>query len=115
MDLTARAAGLGWPALGRDRAPPHDRGDLLEGDREHVVQHEREALVGCQGVQDDQERRADGVGELDLLLGRGRGHRLGGRVGPHLPPGGAGAQHVQADAGDHRGQPSAQILDGLGV
>jgi len=43
-------------------------GDLVEGHGEHVVQHEREPLGGCQGVE-DHERETDRVGQQRLLLG----------------------------------------------
>ena len=40
-----------------------DRRDLVEGNGEHVVQHEGEPLGRRQRLEDDQEREADGVGE----------------------------------------------------
>ena len=44
---------------GRGRSPADDRGDLLEGDGEHVVQHESEPLCGRERFEDDEEREAD--------------------------------------------------------
>jgi len=95
--------------------PPHDRGDLLERDREQVVQHERQPLGRRQGVQHHQERQADRVGERRLVLGGGHGHRVGGRVGRDFPLRGPGAQHVQADPCHHRGQPAAEVAHRAGV
>jgi hypothetical protein len=38
---------------------PHDGSDLVEGDGEHVVQHEREPLGGSQHFEYHQQRGAD--------------------------------------------------------
>ena len=40
---------------------PDDRGDLLEGDGEQVVQHERDPLGRGEAVKHDQQRQPDGV------------------------------------------------------
>ncbi len=47
LDVSARAA---RQLAHRPRRPAHDTGDLLERDREHVVQHEREPLGGAEPV-----------------------------------------------------------------
>jgi len=94
---------------------PHHPGDLLERHGEHVVQHERESLRRLEGVQHDEQREADRVGELSLL---GRVDSVAGlhdRVGhPHvervLAPGRPRAQHVQAQPRNDRGEPTADIV-----
>jgi hypothetical protein len=48
------AAGAAGELAGRGRGAPHDRGDLVEGNGEHIVQHEREPLGGVQRVQHDE-------------------------------------------------------------
>src|SRR6185437_3256721 len=55
--------------LGCPRGAVHDRGDLFEGDREHVVQDERQPFGGAQGLQYHQQRETDGVGDQRLLFG----------------------------------------------
>jgi hypothetical protein len=92
------------------------RGDLSEGDGEHVVQDEGESFGGGERLEHDQERQADRVGEQCLVLGVGA---LGGvddrvwdaRVQGLLAAGLARAEHVQRDARDDRGQPRAEVLD----
>ena len=46
-----------------------DVGDLVEGHREQVVQHERHPFGGAQRLEDDLEREADAVGHQGLELG----------------------------------------------
>ena len=53
-----------------------DGSDLVEGDGEHVMQHEGEPLGGSQGLENDQKRQADRVGQQRFLL----------RVAPILSP-----------------------------
>ena len=56
--------------LPRRRGGPTDhRGDLLERQLEHVMEHERQPLGRGQGVEHDEERQADRVGQQRLLLG----------------------------------------------
>src|SRR5207302_1422741 len=52
----------GWGAL-------HDFRNLVEGDAEEIVQHEREALGGIQGVEDDQQRETDRIGQQHFMFG----------------------------------------------
>ena len=51
----------GWGAL-------HDFRNLVEGDAEEIVQHEREALGGIQGVEDHEQRETNRVGHERFLL-----------------------------------------------
>jgi hypothetical protein len=88
--------------------------DLLEGQVEHVVQHEGEPLGWGQPVQHHQQREADRVGE-DGLVGRGGHVAADDRIGDvHarrvLRPRCARAQPVEADPGDDRRQPAAGIV-----
>jgi len=80
------------------------------------VQHERQALGGIQGVEDHEQRETDRVGQQRFLLGvdpalTARAWLGHGRFQRLLAPRVARAQHVEADPRDHRGQPSAQVLD----
>jgi hypothetical protein len=47
---------------------PDDGRDLVEGHIEHVVQHEGEPVRRGQGLEDDEQRQTDGVGQERLLL-----------------------------------------------
>ena len=101
-------------ARGRGRALD-DRGDVVEGDGEHVVQHVGEALGGTQRLQDHEQSEADRVGEQRLVLRVALGAR-DQRIGHmhrkrFLALRLARAQHAQRHAGDHRGQPRAHVLD----
>ena len=53
----------------RGRGAPQDRGDLVEGHREHVVQNERKPFGGSQCVEYDEQGDAERVGEQGLVLG----------------------------------------------
>jgi hypothetical protein len=53
----------------RGRGASHDGDDLVEGQVEHIVQHERDPLGGRQGVQHHQHRHADALGKQRFLLG----------------------------------------------
>jgi hypothetical protein len=80
------------------------------------VQHEREPLCRAERVEHDEQGEADRVGEQCLLLwvGHGPDHRVREvAVEGLLAAGAAGAQHVQADPRDDRGQPAAEVLDVL--
>jgi hypothetical protein len=50
------------------RWSPDDRRDLVERDGEHVVQHERRPLRRREGVEHDEQREPDRVGEQRLVL-----------------------------------------------
>ena len=62
------AAGPGGELTGRGRRAVDDRGDVLEGHREDVVEDEREALGGLQRLEHDEQRGSHGVGGQGLAL-----------------------------------------------
>jgi len=112
--LHAPSSPAGELAGGRRRAPD-DRGDVVEGHGEEVVEHEGEALGGSEGIEHDQEGWAHGLGEDCLLLW---GEALGCRafcLDRFFTPGAAGPEHPQAYSGDDRGEPPAEVVDALGV
>ena len=41
------------------RGAPNDRSDLIEGQIEHIVQHERDPLGGREGFEHDEQGEAD--------------------------------------------------------
>ena len=101
---------------GRRRRPADDGRDVVERQREHVVEDEGDAFGGRQGVEDDEQGEPDRIAEQRLLLGieavlrahdRIREMRLQRRLAPRP----ARSQHVEADATDDRRQPGAQVLD----
>lgn len=51
------SGGRGWRAIWRSSSSGRRWGDLVEGDAEHVVQHERGALVGSQPGEHDKRKR----------------------------------------------------------
>ena len=53
----------------RGRRAGHDQRDLVERHREHVVQDERQPLGRRQGVEHDEQREPDRIGEYGLVLG----------------------------------------------
>jgi len=74
------------------------------------VEHECEALGGIEHLEHDEQREPDRVCELELGLRIDRACALGDRpdvLAPRL----ARAQHVEAHARDHGGQPAARIRD----
>ena len=84
------------------------------------MQHEGDPFGRRQRLEHDEQRQADIVGKLGLALGIGSraawpaaGSRLA--VQRLLAPRLARAQGVEADAGDHRGQPAAEIVDAGGI
>ena len=84
------------------------------------MQHEGEALGGGQGVEHDQQRQPDRIGEEGFLLGVRRfgaagGGDDGGGVERVLAAGRARAEHVEADAGHDGGQPTAEVVEAIGV
>ena len=97
-----------------------DRGDLIEGHPEGVVQDEGEPFRRPERFEHHQEGEADRIGDQRLVLGIGAVDRVDDRVRHPLverllAPRVAGAQHVQGDPRDHRGQPGAEVLDRLRV
>ena len=112
-----RAAGQLPRRLGR---AVHDRRDVGERHREHVVEHEREPLWRRQGVEHDEHRQPHRVGHERLVLGVGAVGAVDDRLGQAqvervLAPRLAGAEHVQRHAAHHRRQPRVEALDVLGV
>jgi hypothetical protein len=129
-DLSVLAAGARRPVRGLDLAAgeagdhlggvgrlAQDMADLVERDREHIVQDERQPLARAQRVEHHEQGEADRIGQRHLLVRRrvlgGRHHQVRG----FLPVGGfgagsAGSQQVQAEAADHGGQPARQVGDG---
>lgn len=84
------------------------------------MKHERQPFVGGQAVEDHEKREADGIGEFGLVRRVGALDASHDRIGHvHfegvLASGGACAQDVQADPGEHRGQPRAGIPYLVGV
>ena len=69
-------AGAGRELGGGVLRSAHDRRDLGERQVEHVVQHESQPLGRRQPLEDDEQRRADRVGQQRLLF---RVDGLGGR------------------------------------
>jgi hypothetical protein len=61
-------AGVAGELLRRDRRSLHDRRDLAKRHGEHVVQHERDPFGRVQGVQHDQQRPADRIGQNRLVF-----------------------------------------------
>jgi hypothetical protein len=79
------------------------------------VPDERESLGRRQGLENDQERQADRVGEHGLVLGvefsLTRDQRLRPLLEGILAPRTPGTEHVERDPSDHRRMPAAQVLD----
>ncbi|EPH39369.1 hypothetical protein STRAU_7570 [Streptomyces aurantiacus JA 4570] len=128
------AAGAAGELPGRGRGPLDNGRDVLERHGEHVVQHEREAFGGAQGVEDDEEREAHRVREQGFLFGVGgfpaarqRADLRVGHVGSgHVRVGAldvqgllaallARPQQVEADAAHDGREPAAQVLHALAV
>jgi hypothetical protein len=113
------AAGATGQLAGRLGGAVDDRRDLVERDREDVVQHERQPLGGLQRLEHDQEGEADRVGQERLVLRvrpvRAVDDRLRYPQVGHLPPRVAGAEHVQGHPGDDGREPAAEVLDFVGV
>ncbi len=116
------SAGPAGQHLRRPSAPAQDRGDRVERDLEHVVEHERDPFGWSEGIHDDVQRNADGVREQGFFLGIDPGGPGGLRrehserdlerlLGPHSAP----AERVQADPAGHCGEPAAQVLEAAGT
>jgi hypothetical protein len=96
----------------------HNRTDLIEGHREYVVQHDGEPFGRRQCVEDDEQRRPDGIGQHGLLFGSIGHFACHGRLGflslnrllaPRLP----GAKHVKAYPRHDGGEPTTEALHAL--
>ena len=112
------AAGPAGQHLRGGRAAAQDRRDRVERDLEHVVEDKRHPLRGSEGVHDNVQREADGIGDQCLLLGIGppgpgrlarerADAELERLLGPYATP----AQSIEADPPGHDGEPAAQVLD----
>jgi hypothetical protein len=104
---------------GRLGRAPDQRRDLLEGQVEQVVEDEREALGGGQGIDHDLQGEADRVGQQHLLFGiepalQGHDRIRDARLQGLLALGVARAQQVETDPGDDRGQPRLEVADLVG-
>jgi hypothetical protein len=80
------------------------------------MQHESQPLGRRQGLQHHQQRGAHGIRHFCIAPMRVVGDRLR-NMRPHrlLAPRFTRAQHVEADAGDDRGQPAAEVSDRAGI
>ena len=105
-----------------------DGRDLLERHGKDVVEYERDPFGRGEVLEHDEQRDADQIGQLDLILrrrlsGRGHGRAAGGgdacsgvRVGllddddRLLASHAAGTEHVEADPADDGGQPRPEIV-----
>jgi hypothetical protein len=104
---------------GRARRAIDDRRDLVKRDAEHVVEHERQAFRGREGLQDDEQSQTDGIGDKNFVLriaalafhDRFR-QPVAELAFPSVP---AAPQHVEADTADDRREPGLQIRDPGGV
>ena len=104
----------------RGRGPADYRGDLLEGQVEHVVEHERQPLRRRQSLEHDKEGQSDRVREqrfpfriVVALAAHYRVRHAETRRLLRTPL--SRLQHVQAHPRDDRGQPAAEILDAAGA
>jgi hypothetical protein len=116
-EAARKASTSRWRGLPRRRRGTLDDGrDLVEGDGEQVVQHEREPLGGRQRVEHYEQRGAHRVGQHRLAFGVHPVDRVGHvLVQQLLTPRPARLQHVETDAGDDRGQPATQVLHATGA
>ena len=90
-----------------------DLGHLVEGDREHVVEHERDPLGRTQEVEHDEQRGADRLREHHFARGVVLGRRVGVDVAEHrtgrlLGTGGL-TKPIEADAADHGGEEPTEV------
>jgi len=67
--LPGRAGEPGWPAVERRQETGRRSARCLERHREEVVEHEREALRRSERLKQNQQGRADRVGEDRLFFG----------------------------------------------
>ena len=65
----------------RGRALADGFGDLVVGQVEHLAEHEHRPLGRREGLQDQQHRHRDAVGQLDVLGHVGRGQQRLGQPG----------------------------------
>src|SRR5712692_5960793 len=73
LDTSSRPAGELSCCCGR--SSDHG-GDLIEGQLEHVVEHEGQPLVGGEGIEDNEQGETDRIGQQRLLR-RGPDDRIG--------------------------------------
>lgn len=96
----------------RGSGPAEDGTDLVEAVAEDVVQHERGALGGRQGVEHDLHSPADLIGGHGVALRVAR-FDLSSCLDPGLGCVASAtlAQRVQAQPGDDRRQPGRRVID----
>jgi hypothetical protein len=104
----------------RGRCAVDDRRDLLERQAEHVVQHECEPLRRGERLEHDEQRGPDRVGEHGFALGvdaelTALEHLDNAALERVLAPRAPGAKHVETDPGDDGRQPTAEVVDVVGV
>ncbi len=100
---------------GGGRCLPDDLGDLVERDREDIVEHERQPLGGRQRLEHDEKGQPDGVGHDGVALWAlvdGAGHDRLREPAPGVVLASllARPKHVQADPPDHDREPATQII-----
>jgi hypothetical protein len=101
---------------GSDGRAADNVGDLINGNAEDVVQHERHALGRCQALEHRQHGQPDRLRQQCLALRVG-GVRNGCAVQRQrlLAPRLTRAQHIETNPPHDRGQPAAQVRHLAGV
>ena len=94
--------------------PSDDRGDVVEGHVEHVVQHECDAICRRQCVEQNQQSHADRIGENGFFFGALGGSDCGDIAawivrGQLLAPALAPFQRIEADARNDGREPAFEI------
>jgi hypothetical protein len=113
------AAGAAGQLPGGGRAAPQDLGDVLEREREDVVEDERQAFGGVRVSRTTSKAspsvsaRATSSAGSSPSSGTTRGSGSQVPRGPRV--GSGGPQHVQADPADDGGEPGAQVDHAGGV
>ena len=120
IELAGRRAALQTPPrpapelARRIRSTAEDLGDLVEGNAEHVVQHERDALGGCQrssttmsAAPTDSASTASSSGSLASRRARPRAMLPDRILGSGVP----GTQTVEAYTAHHGRQQPTDVLD----
>ncbi len=98
---------------GRGLGTAHDRSDLIEGDREHIVQNKGDPLGWTERLEHHLQGKPHRACQQQLLLRVELVNIVENRI-RHAQAAGllaSGAQHVKAHAGDHCRQPGTQVLE----